>query len=248
MNHAHHFSTPMAGALGTPDSEDVAIGDQCGRAATPGAAPRRRFAIQTEGLQGPEGDSMRTRIALLALAIAALTVPLVAQTLPSGAEIKVRTDEQIKATPSSGGRHYTGRITQDVLDSSGRVAIPRGTPATLNVIREGDKVGLDLGSVEIRGQRYAIETSTYKQGGVGKNTRTAKWTGGGALAGAVIGALAGGGKGAAIGAIAGGAAGAGAQTYTKGKSLDIPAETELTFKTAQNLQLQPIGSAAPPRR
>jgi len=71
---------------------------------------------------------------------------------------------------------------------------------------------------------------------------TAKYAGGGALAGAVIGAIAGGGKGAAIGTVAGGAAGAGAQVLTAGKSIDIPAETILTFKTAQSLQLRPVSS------
>jgi len=74
--------------------------------------------------------------------------------------------------------------------------------------------------------------------GVGKNKRTAKYVGGGALAGTLIGAIAGGGKGAAIGALAGGAAGAGAQQLTKGKQIKIPAETEMAFRLNQDLQLK----------
>jgi len=54
----------------------------------------------------------------------------------------------------------------------------------------------------------------------------------------LIGAIAGGGKGAAIGALAGGAAGAGAQTLTKGKQINIPAETEMGFRLNQDLQLK----------
>ncbi len=53
--------------------------------------------------------------------------------------------------------------------------------------------------------------------------------GGGAAAGTVIGAIAGGGKGAAIGALAGGAAGTGAAAYTGKKDVVYPAETALTF-------------------
>lgn len=182
------------------------------------------------------------RLSLVLLAVALLSLPLLAQTIPSGAEIKVRTDTAITATTSRNvGRHFTGRVTSDVRDAGGAVIIPRGSPATLVVERNGNQVGLDLSSVSVNGRRYAIESKTMTQGGVGKNSRTAKWTGGGALAGAVIGAIAGGGKGAAIGALAGGAAGAGAQTYTKGKSLDIPAETELNFKLAQELVLRPYG-------
>ncbi|PYX26028.1 MAG: hypothetical protein DMG87_00530 [Acidobacteria bacterium] len=50
----------------------------------------------------------------------------------------------------------------------------------------------------------------------------------------------GGGKGAAIGALVGGAGGAGAQVY-RGRKKEIPAETELNFKLAQDLQLRAIG-------
>ena len=70
--------------------------------------------------------------------------------------------------------------------------------------------------------------------------------GGGAAVGAVVGAILGGGKGAAIGAPVGGAGGAGAQVYTgkkqvyTGKKKEIPAETELTYKLAEDLQLRPL--------
>jgi outer membrane lipoprotein SlyB len=72
---------------------------------------------------------------------------------------------------------------------------------------------------------------------VGANERTAKYVGGGALFGTLLGALAGGGKGAAIGAAAGGAAGAGAQTVTRGKSVNVPSETVLTFRLDEPLRV-----------
>ena len=70
---------------------------------------------------------------------------------------------------------------------------------------------------------------------------TAKYVGGGAAVGAVLGALLGGGKGAAIGALAGGGAGAGAQVLT-GKKKGIPAETQLSYKLAQPLTLRPVAA------
>jgi outer membrane lipoprotein SlyB len=59
------------------------------------------------------------------------------------------------------------------------------------------------------------------------------------VVGAVLGALLGGGKGAAVGAIVGGAGGAGAQVYT-GKNKEIPAETQLSFKLAQDLEMRTV--------
>jgi hypothetical protein len=165
-------------------------------------------------------------------------------TVPSGTEIKVRTDEQITADANSAaGKMYTGRVTDDVM-SNGSVVIPKGSPATLTTVKNGSKVAVDLTAATVNGNRYAIEAASYKPGSVGANKTTAKYAGGGALAGALIGALAGGGKGAAIGALAGGAAGTGAQVMTTGKTLNIPAETVLTFKTAQDLQLRPSAASA----
>lgn len=166
--------------------------------------------------------------------------------VPSGTEIKVRTDEKITADANNVGHSYGATVAQAVSDENGNVVIPRGARARLRTVANGSKVAVDLTSVTVGNNRYNIEADAYKPGSLGANKTTAKYAGGGALAGLVIGALAGGGKGAAIGTLAGGAAGAGAQVLTSGKSLNIPAETELTFKTAQALRLRP--AAAAPRQ
>jgi outer membrane lipoprotein SlyB len=84
-------------------------------------------------------------------------------------------------------------------------------------------------------------TNSSSPDGLGANARTGKYVGGGAAVGAVLGALMGGGKGAAIGALIGGAGGAGAQVYT-GRKKEIPPETELSFKTAQDLTMHPAAT------
>jgi hypothetical protein len=191
----------------------------------------------------------RRVIGAILLAMTA-TVVLVQSTrvLPEGSEIKVRTDTAIPAKPVLGSA-YAATISQDVMDRSGAVAIPQGAKAQLVATQsqDGKDVVLDLRSVNIEGRRYlmaATSSASSTPGGLGANKRTAKYVGGGAAVGAVLGALLGGGKGAAIGALIGGAGGAGAQVL-RGRNREIPAETELSFKLAQDLQLRPVRSRSP---
>jgi len=185
---------------------------------------------------------VKYKLVLLLTAICSPWLLLAQQTrtLPSGTEIYVRSDQEIRAEASNAGQSYPGTVSAAVVDSEGHVLIPKGAPAELKAQANGSKVSLDLSSVTIDGREYRIETKGYKPGAVGGNKTTAKYAGGGAVAGALIGALAGGGKGAAIGTLAGGAAGAGAQAVTAGKKIHVPAETVLTFKTAQPLELYPV--------
>jgi hypothetical protein len=173
----------------------------------------------------------------------------------SGSEIRVRTDQSIRATSANLGRVYSATVTQDVLDSNGQVAIPRGAPAKIEVRQGGDanEVTVDLRSVTVNGRTYSMLASSEsrdvgKKEGLGANKRTGKYVGGGALAGTLIGAIAGGGKGAAIGALAGGAAGAGAQVLTRGSKVDIPAETELRFQLSNDVTLGTSGVRSNRRR
>jgi hypothetical protein len=193
-------------------------------------------------------EEERTRMSVKQLKLAGvfLATTLLAgaqvRTVPADTDITVRTNEAIKVNQADTGKTFDGVVNQDVVGQNGNVVIPRGSAATL-VVRDlpGDEKALDLESVTVDGNRYMIsaEGQSYKQKeGVGKNKRTAKYVGGGALLGTIVGAIAGGGKGAAIGAIAGGAAGAGAQTITRGKEIRVPAESLLTFHLDQPVQLQ----------
>jgi hypothetical protein len=168
-----------------------------------------------------------------------------ADRVPSGRDITVRTNETIDLKGAGDGRIYTGVVDRDVTDSSGHVAIPRGSNAEL-IVRNinSNERAVDLESITVGGNRYVVAASDQgasstesEKEGVGKNKRTAKYVGGGAVIGSIIGAIAGGGKGAAIGAIAGGAAGAGAQTITRGRDIHVPAESLLTFRLDRPLEL-----------
>jgi hypothetical protein len=164
--------------------------------------------------------------------------------LPQGTEVKVRTDTAIPAKPAANAK-FTGTVTNDVTNNSGAVVIPRGAKAQLVAVPNGKDSNLDLRSVTVNGQKelLSVQSSSNSSapGGLGANKRTGKYVGGGAAVGAVLGALLGGGKGAAIGALVGGAGGAGAQVYT-GRNKEIPPETELSFKLAQDLQMRPASA------
>lgn len=169
-------------------------------------------------------------------------------TLPSGTEIKVRADQAITAGSNDVGKTYPGSVAEEVRDANGTVIIPRGARAQLEVVR-GDNnkgVALDLRSISYNGQRFTVDSNTTNGGvggtGIGVNKRTGIFVGGGALAGTLLGALAGGGKGAAIGAVLGGAAGAGGEVLTKGNGINVPAEQVVSFKLAQSAFLNRAGT------
>ncbi len=170
-------------------------------------------------------------------------------TIPAGTTIAVRTDQSIDSQTATPGETYPGVVVRDVFDTSGKVAIPRGSPATL-VIRESrtqgkvqgrSELAVDVGSVRVQGRRYRLETSDFVERGregLGANQRTAKFTGGGTVLGTIIGAVSGGGKGAAIGALSGAAAGAATQGLTRGKGVRIPAETVLNFQLEAPIRIR----------
>jgi hypothetical protein len=160
--------------------------------------------------------------------------------LDPGTVIPIRTNQYINSERSD-GRIYTGAVTHDIVDDSGRLAIPRGSTAelTVRVARDNDLI-LDLESVTVNGQRYAIRADADRvqsKDSVGANRRTGEYVGGGAILGTIVGAIAGGGKGAAIGAAAGAAGGAGAEIVTSGRVVRIPAESVLTFRLERPLEM-----------
>jgi hypothetical protein len=132
-------------------------------------------------------------------------------------------------------------VADDVTGENGTVLIPKGANAEL-LVATGDRndLSVDLESITVRGHRYMVAAEAYDRArhtGIGANKRTGEYVGGGALLGTIIGAIAGGGKGAAIGAMAGSGAGAGGEILTRGKAVRVPAETVLSFRLEQPLEI-----------
>jgi hypothetical protein len=100
-----------------------------------------------------------------------------------GTIIAVRNNQAIDSDHRD-NRIYYGTVDQDVRGENGRVAIPRGSQVELivRVARDNDLV-LDLESVTVRGERYAIETSENRVESRSEESP---------LVGAIIGAITGG--------------------------------------------------------
>lgn len=177
-----------------------------------------------------------TLMSALALGSAMLAHATV-RSIPTGTTVQVRLNNTIDSNHAVPGHVYTGLVEHNVIDRTGRIVIPHGSLAEVRVnnVSKG-QIGLDLQSIAIGHTHYRVisKQATFHgpERGIGANKRTGKFIGGGAAAGTVIGAIAGGGKGAAIGAIAGGAGGAGAQTLTKSKPVRVPAESLISFQLA----------------
>jgi hypothetical protein len=82
--------------------------------------------------------------------------------LEPGTVIPVRTNEAIDVERRD-NRVYTGIVDQDVVGTDGRLAIRRGSNVELivRVARDNDLI-LDMESVVVRGQRYAVRTEATR--------------------------------------------------------------------------------------
>jgi hypothetical protein len=158
-------------------------------------------------------------------------------TVASGTALPVRIADALSSESAQAGQTFGGTVANDVL-VNGQVAIPKGATISGRIVNAQDAahfkgnalLTLEVISVRIHGQNYPVTTSAWTQQGQGRGKNTAEKSGGGAALGALIGALAGGGKGAAIGAIAGGGAGAGVNAITRGQQVKVPAETVINFQ------------------
>ncbi len=180
----------------------------------------------------------RTILSLSLLTCSLAWVAAAQDAIPAGTRIAIRTNDRIRLSDAN-GQIFGGTVANDVADRNGRVIVPAGSNAELIVRRlDRNQMAIDLDSVTIGGRRYAVaatEDTRNEKNGVGANQRTGRYVGGTAVLGTLLGAIAGGGRGAAIGALAGAGAGAGAETLTRGRSINIPAETVLTFELTQTL-------------
>ncbi len=166
------------------------------------------------------------------------------QVIEEGTRGRVRTTRTIDERNLS-GRVFTGIVDEDVRDSRGRLAIPRGAAAELIVRRGGNhEFYLDLESISKNGHWYGVDATKRSIGGgtrvdstIGDNRETAERIGGGALIGSIIGAIVGGGKGAAVGAAAGAGVGAATQIQVHGEYVHVPAESLVTFRLESPLSL-----------
>jgi hypothetical protein len=166
-------------------------------------------------------------------------------TVPAGTGMAIRIDQDINVKHTVAGDHFTGQIVEPV-SLNGIVLIPAGTPVRGLVDashRRGHFKGssileLRLTSMTMNGNEYALDTHDNVHAKKGKGKRTAGFIGGLTGAGMIIGGVATGGVGLAIGAAAGAGAGTLIAGTTGNRDINIPAESIVHFRLADDLVVQ----------
>ena len=213
------------------------------------SAPRKAAAHISEPASAPAPDASASATEPGPVAPAAAPVPAVptapplpppAQpitvTIPEGTVITVRTVDSIDSASNSAGQSFRASLDNAVVMDD-HVILPRGLNAYLKLVQASStgkfkgtsELTVSLDSVTYQGKTYTFATSDVQEKGSSRGKRPVAVIGGGAALGAIIGAVAGGGKGAAIGAAAGGAGGTAVQAVTKGEQVKVPSETRLDF-------------------
>lgn len=188
----------------------------------------------------------RSYIALSALLVAGLitaaatrakqTVPV---TLTEGTALHVRLDNALASNQSRPGEQFQATVAEPVL-VDGKTVIPAGAPVTGVVVdarQSGRLMGaprlrLELTQVEVGSRSYDLRTDSNYREGRGHLRRNLAWIGGGGAGGALIGAVAAGGKGALIGGPVGAGVGTAVAFMTGKHDIRLPAEARLTFRLA----------------
>jgi hypothetical protein len=157
-------------------------------------------------------------------------------TVPAGAFLSVRMIESIDSSRNKAGDEFAASVESPVRVGN-RVVVPRNSDAKVRLVQASSagrmsgrsELKVELVSVTADGKTYPLETDYHEKAGASRNTRTAESVGGGAVLGALIGAIAGRGRGAAIGSVAGAGTGAAVEARTHGEQVKIPSETKLDF-------------------
>lgn len=165
--------------------------------------------------------------------------------IPAGHAITVRLGQAIGSKISQPGETFAATVAQPV-EINGKVVIPQGASAAgtvadaapLGRFKGGARLRVTLNTITVNGKDYKVETAAAGFAKKGKGKRTAGFVGGGAGLGALVGGLAGGGKGALIGAAAGAGAGTAGAAFTGNKDIVLPAESAVSFKLLQPVQIQ----------
>ncbi len=166
--------------------------------------------------------------------------------VPAGTTLAIRINQRISVKTTPAGSSFDGELAEPYTDENGRVILPKGTPVE-GVVDASHERGhfkgaslleLRLTALRLNGQRYPLRTRDLTETKKGKGKRSAAFIGGGTGLGMLIGGLAGGGKGALIGGAAGAGAGTAGAGLTGNRDLDIPAESIVHFRLADDLTLQ----------
>ena len=168
--------------------------------------------------------------------------------VPVGQRLRVRINEEISSKTAKVGDTFTNNVTEPVYSDSGVIVIPAGSTiigrvdSVVPAKKGGNPGAIEVSFIEVKlpnGSKRAINgslTDLNSDDAKSDNEGTASgdkmknrkiiFIGGGATGGAIIGAIAGGGKGALIGGLIGAGAGLLGERFTKGEEATVKSGTE----------------------
>ncbi len=166
--------------------------------------------------------------------------------IPAGTDLTIRINEHISVKTTPPGAQFSGELADAVRGRDGQVVAPRGT-AVRGVVDESHRRGhfkgssvleLRLTSMDLNGQRYDLATRDAVRTKKGKGKRSAAFIGGGSGLGMLVGGIASGGVGLVIGGLAGAGGGTALAGATGNRDLDIPSESIIHFRLADDLAVE----------
>lgn len=171
-------------------------------------------------------------------------------TIPAGTRLPIVLDTSVRSSTSQVEEPVHAHLSQGVI-VNGQTVLAEGSRVS-GVVTGAKRSGRVKGRAHIavrfntlapRGvdERYTIQTTAVGRTAPGTKKKDALEIGGGALGGAIIGAIAGGKKGAAIGTAAGGGAGTAVVLSTRGKEVSLPRGTALTLRLSEPVTVKVKG-------
>jgi hypothetical protein len=200
---------------------------------------------------------------VMSLLLAITALPALGQKaleIPAGTTIRVRMIDKLSSEQSQVGDTFHGTLDEPI-EVNGKQLYPKGADVMGRVtdvhptgrLSEPGELDLVLNTVSSGTVAASIHVEPLIIKGESHSKSNVTKIGGGAALGAVIGAIAGGGKGAAIGTLAGGAAGTGAAAASGKRPATVDSEAVLAFVTSTSSSSAPSpggsagsGEAQPP--
>lgn len=165
------------------------------------------------------------------------------QILPVNTAIYIRLQQPISSATAQAGQVFQAvldeplRLNEQVLAGQGATVTGKVLAARASGhLHNPGYLRITLASLTINGKTVPLQTDSISIRGASFRNRNYAFIGGGAAGGALVGALAGGGKGAAIGALIGGGGGTAAAYATGKNEVGFAAERRLGFRLTQPLE------------
>jgi hypothetical protein len=165
--------------------------------------------------------------------------------VPTGTVLTVRFQDHLSSHTSQTGQTFRARVTQAIA-IDGTEVIPAGAAVigTVTEARGPKKVGgrarltLDFHTLQLaEGEPLAI-AAIFATVGKSETPKDAAIIGGSTLAGAVLGEKVDDGEGGVVGAIVGGLVGTAAAIKTKGKPVEVPADTVMSVELTRPVTVE----------